>query len=271
MLRIGWFSTARSETGRRLLRATYDSIRSGELDAEIAFVFCNREPGESPETDLFFEQVQSYGIPLVHLTYEGFRTHHGQGPAMHGGRPSQWRVEYDRQVMECLEDYQMDLGVLAGYMLITSDEMCQRYDLINLHPAAPNGPTGMWQQVIWRLIETRAKESGVFMHLVTPELDRGPIVTYCTFSLRGGPFDPLWHELGDSPVEEIQARYGEEFPLFQIIRRYGAARETPLILATLKAFSRGKVRIRLKVVVDGDGNPISGYNLSKEIDSVAQV
>jgi phosphoribosylglycinamide formyltransferase-1 len=46
--------------------------------------------------------------------------------------------------------------------------------MINLHPAAPGGPTGTWQEVIWQLIEGRAVETGVMMHLVTPELDRGP-------------------------------------------------------------------------------------------------
>jgi len=72
-----------------------------------------------------------------------------------------------------------DLCVLAGYMLIVGPEMCTRFNMINLHPAAPGGPTGTWQDVIWQLIKQRARETGVMMHLVTPELDRGPVVSYC--------------------------------------------------------------------------------------------
>ncbi|GAH59253.1 unnamed protein product, partial [marine sediment metagenome] len=43
----------------------------------------------------------------------------------------------------------------------------QRYNMVNLHPAAPGGPTGTWQEVIWQLIENKAEETGVMMHLVT--------------------------------------------------------------------------------------------------------
>jgi len=39
-----------------------------------------------------------------------------------------------------------------------------------------------------------------------------------------------------------------------------------MIIATLKAFSRGKVRIRRGRVVGADGRPIKGYNLTREIN-----
>ena len=45
MLRIGWFSTGRGEGSKALLRAAMDAIQKGDLKAEIAFVFCNRERG----------------------------------------------------------------------------------------------------------------------------------------------------------------------------------------------------------------------------------
>ncbi len=52
MLRLGWFSTARGPTSRKLLAAAWDEIAAGRLGAQIALVFCNREPGEDPQTDL---------------------------------------------------------------------------------------------------------------------------------------------------------------------------------------------------------------------------
>ena len=171
--------------------------------------------------------------------------------------------------MKRLKGFHPDLCVLAGYMLIVGKEMCQKYNMINLHPAAPGGPTGTWQEVIWQLIESEAEETGVMMHLVTPELDKGPPVTYCTFSIRGEPFDRYWAEIQGKSVAEIKKEQGENNRLFQLIRQHGLAREFPLIIATLKAFSQGKIRISPeKQVVDAEGKPIKGYNLTDEIKTV---
>jgi folate-dependent phosphoribosylglycinamide formyltransferase PurN len=137
--------------------------------------------------------------------------------------------------------------------------------MINLHPAAPGGPVGTWQQVIWQLMNERAEETGVLMNLVTPELDKGPVATYCTFSIRGEPFDRYWREIDKLSVEEIKKKEGIDNPLFKLIRQHGLAREFPLIVATLKAFSRGEVRVVDGEVVDAAGRPIKGYDLTDEI------
>jgi folate-dependent phosphoribosylglycinamide formyltransferase PurN len=151
-------------------------------------------------------------------------------------------------------------------MLIVGEEMCRRYNMINLHPAAPGGPKGTWQEVIWQLIDSQAGETGVMMHLVTPELDKGPPVAYCTFSIRGKPFNKYWQEIKGHRVEEIRQRQGENNRLFRLIRKHGLAREFPLIISTLKAFSQGKVKIEAGKVVDAEGRPINGYNLTDEIN-----
>ena len=105
------------------------------------------------------------------------------------------------------------------------------------------------------------------MHLVTPELDKGPPVTYCTFPIRGEPFDKYWREIEGRPVEQIKREQGEENLLFKVIRQHGAVRELPLIIATIKAFSQGEVRVTPdKQVIDARGKLIRGYNLTEEID-----
>jgi phosphoribosylglycinamide formyltransferase-1 len=268
---LGWFSTGRDKAARDLLAVAQQGITCGEIEAEIAFVFCNREPGESKESDLFLKLVEGYGIPLVCFSYQKFKL----ARSMSNPRPDkplpQWRLEYDREVMKRIQGFRPDLCVLAGYMLITGKEMCQQYNIINLHPATPSGPKGTWQEVIWQLIESNADATGVMMHLVTPELDMGPPVTYCTFSIKGKPFDRYWREIEGQPVAGIKKRQGENNPLFKLIRKHGLAREFPLIIATLKAFSRGEVRISPeKQVVDADGKSIKGYNLTDEIDKLAR-
>ncbi len=259
--RLGWFSTGRDKAARDLLTVAQRSIALGEIKAEIAFVFCNRQRGEAKESDLFLKLVESYGLPLVSFSSKDFET---TQPRL----SPEWRLAYDREVMKRLKGFDADLSVLAGYMLIVGPEMCQKYNMINLHPAAPGGPKGTWQEVIWQLIESQADKTGVMMHLVTPELDEGPPVTFCTFSIRGKFFDRHWQEIEGQSVAEIKQTQGENNKLFKAIRRHGLAREFPLIIATIKAFSQGKVKIDKNKVVNADGRPIKGYNLTEEIDKL---
>jgi hypothetical protein len=105
------------------------------------------------------------------------------------------------------------------------------------------------------------------MHLATPELDKGPVVAYCTFPIKGQPFDKHWKEITKNPLDQIKKEQGEDNSLFKLIRQHGVARELPLVVSTIKAFSEGKVRITAdKKVVDAEGKPIIGYNLTDEID-----
>ncbi len=262
-LRVGWFATGRGEGSRRLLTATVDAIRRGELDAEIAFVFCNRERGEYEATDGFLDLVSSFGIAGLTLSSRRFRRERDGARSRPGEPLPPWRAEYDQRVAELIAQHQFDIGMLAGYMLIWTPEMARLHTFLNLHPAEPGGPAGTWQEVIHQLIERRAERSGVMIHLATEELDRGPPVAYGTFSLRGPGFDPLWRALGPAAVVE-----GEEHPLVQEIRRHGVARERPLVVATLRAIAQGRVRIIDRRPVDAAGRALSGgLDLTAEIDA----
>jgi len=271
MYQLGWFSTGRDKAARDLLQAVQNQIKLGEIRAEIVFVFCSREPGESAESDMFMRQVEDYHIPLVCFSYQKFKSRKGAYITSQGGTLPLWRLKYDREVMKRLQDFHPDLCVLAGYMLIAGEEMCQRYNMINLHPAAPGGPTGTWQEVIWQLIADQADETGVMMHLVTPEMDKGPPVTYCTFPIRGNPFDKYWEEMKGHTVEAIKQEQGEDNHLFWLIRQHGLAREFPLIISTIKAFSEGRIGVNSeKQVVDAEGKLIKEYNLTDEINEVVE-
>jgi folate-dependent phosphoribosylglycinamide formyltransferase PurN len=263
---LGWFATARGQTSRKLLAAVQDEITAGRLDARIAVVFCNREPGQSANTDAFMDQVRSYGLPLVCLSSGQFRKERNAPHSRPGEPLPQWRHDYDREVMRLLEPYPFDLGVLAGYMLIFTKPVCERYDLLNLHPAAPGGPKGTWQEVIWQLIESKAEKGGVMMHQGTPELDAGPPVTYCTYPIRGGSFDPLWEQVEGRAATEIEAEEGEANPLFAEVRRHGVARELPLVVETLRAFADGRVKITDKRLLDSAGRPLDAYDLTEQIE-----
>lgn len=267
-LRIGWFATGRGEGSPKLLRAALDAIRSGALDAEIAFVFCNRERGEYEATDRFLDLVEASGIPLLTLSSRAFRNARG-GERSRAGQPlPAWRVEYDRAVMDLIAPLRFDVGMLAGYMLIFTGEAARAHSFLNLHPAAPGGPAGTWQEVAWQLIDTQAERSGVMVHLATEELDRGPPVAYCTFSLRGPAFDALWDAIDGRTAAEIEAAGGEANDLFRAIRRHGALRELALVVGTLQAFATGRVRIDDGRVVDSAGRELArGLDLTAEVDA----
>lgn len=262
MLRLGWFSTGRGEGSRGLLSVAADAIQQGELDAEIAFVFCNREPGEHAGSDEFMALARTYSVPIVTLSSQRFRREQGASDF-----PSV-REDYDRAVMTLLAEHDSDLNVLAGYGLIFGGEMARRYLSLNLHPATPNGPIGTWQQVIWELIEAGASESGTMIHLATEDLDRGPPATYVSFPVRGQGFNELWMEVSGQDIEGLKKQYGEELPLLQRIRQEGLRRERPLLLETLKIFATGSLRVEGSLVVDSHGTPTAPICLNEEVEQV---
>jgi phosphoribosylglycinamide formyltransferase-1 len=261
MLRLGWLTTARGPGSKGFFEVVQGAIDSGTLDARIEYVFSNREPGEGDGSDSFFELVNSAGIPLVNLSSRRFRREHGGGPwAAH-------RVDFHSQVLGLLDRFEVDACVLAGYMLIVSDEMTRRLTLINLHPALPDGPEGTWQEVIWELIEREATESGVMAHIATEVLDGGPVLTHCAYPIRGGDYDALWEDASSISGEELQAM-GEEQPLLAAIRREGVRRERPLLLEALRALASGRVRVQDRRVTDELGTELAGgLQLDAEVDA----
>jgi folate-dependent phosphoribosylglycinamide formyltransferase PurN len=270
-LRIGWFATARGTTSAKLLRAALDAIDQG-MDARISFVFSNRDPGDFENTDRFFDVVREAGIPLVTLSNTKYRRKVG-GKLSRDGEPlPPWRPDYDAEVAKLIEPYGFDLGVAAGYMLIFTDVLYEHRPLINLHGAAPDGPIGVWQDVVWQVIDQRAAESGVLIFLADGNLDRGPVITYCRYPLRGPGIDQLWAGYDGRTVGELKAAEGEENALFQAIRARGIAREIPLLVETLRCFADGRFRIERGqggfAITDAAGKAIEGFDLTKRVEAL---
>jgi phosphoribosylglycinamide formyltransferase-1 len=247
--RFGWFSTGRDFAARQLLEAAWERIIERFIPGEITFVFCDRERGEAEQSNLFLDLAEKSGLQAITFSSRRFK------PELRQQDRERWRAEYQQRVMERITPYKHDLIVLAGYMLIVSPEMCRRSPLINLHPALPDGPTGAWEEVIEKLIRQRAETTGAMMHLVTPELDRGPVVAYCSFPIQGGNFDYLW---GEGAVGRG--------PLFWLIRQEGVRREIPLIVLTLKALAEGRIQIKDGKVLDNRGKELEGLPLTQEVE-----
>ncbi|MBW1917195.1 MAG: formyl transferase [Deltaproteobacteria bacterium] len=241
MLSFGWFSSGRDQAAIDLLAATHDHMASGFIPGQIAYVFCDREPGETPAVDRFRAAVEARHLPLVTYSSRNLREKiRRRAPDL-----EKVRKNYDLGVIERLQGYEARIVVLAGYMLVLSHRLCSTFLCLNLHPGLPGGPIGTWQQVMWELIAHEYQEAGAMMHLATPELDRGPPVTYCHFSLTGPEFAPLWQQFRKKrqlqSLQEIIHQEGEAEPLFARLRAEELRREFPLILLTLKNLAEGRL------------------------------
>lgn len=85
------------------------------------------------------------------------------------------------ELLELLQKYRVDLVVLAGYLKRIPSKVIREYSgrMMNIHPALlpAFGGEGMYgARVHQAVIAAGAKESGVTVHLVDDEYDRGPII-----------------------------------------------------------------------------------------------
>lgn len=260
-MRIGWLSSGHDDAASTLLSEVVRRARRDGIDLDIAVVFCDRERGEQPESDAFLDLVSDLGLPAATLSsaasWQAWRerrdTLDNRRFANRAAIREAWRGAFHDEVTGLLDPYDLDLLVLAGYMLITSPDMCVRFAILNLHPALPGGPQGTWQQVIWRLLADEADETGAMVHLATAELDSGPVVAYCSFPIVGLRWDRLWHafrrrrdELG---LDALAAAEGERQPLFAEIRRQGERREIPLLYHTVREFAQEHLVVRAGEIV----------------------
>ena len=253
-LRIAWFATARGTSSQLLLDTVQAAIEQGHLDAEIVVVFCNRERGQSENTDAFLSAVDSWGLPLVLISSGAWRKRVGGTRSDPGGQLAPWRHDFDHAVRQAIEPFRPEVGILAGYMLVATAELCEHLPLLNLHPAEPEGPIGTWREVNSMLIGEGADSSGLMLQLASADLDRGPILTWCAYPIRGGRLDRLWAARPD-PTDEAS-------PLFGAIRAEGVRREPIFIMESLRALAEG----RLAMPAPHDDGP--RLNLTADVENV---
>ena len=136
------------------LQAIIDAIAGGRLAAEIAVVISNRPDAPG------LERARRAGIETEVLD----RTVHGS------------REAYDRELAVALRRYDVALVCLAGFMRLLGPAFVSdfRDRILNVHPSLlPAFPGLHGQEQAWR---HGVKVAGATVHIVTAELDAGPIV-----------------------------------------------------------------------------------------------
>ena len=136
------------------LQALIDAIADGRLDATIAVVISNIENAGG------LERARAAGIEALHISHRGW--------------PS--RDDYDRALARELRARDVGLVCLAGYMRVVGQPLLAAFPnaIVNIHPALLPSFPGLHAQQ--QALDHGVKVSGVTVHLVTTELDNGPII-----------------------------------------------------------------------------------------------
>src|ERR687898_802844 len=93
------------------------------------------------------------------------------------------QAEAENRILQLIEEYNIDLIVLARYMRILTPNFVWRYPnrIINIHPSLLPAFPGAYAYV--QAFERGAKIVGCTAHFVTDELDQGPIIYQDAFSV----------------------------------------------------------------------------------------
>lgn len=89
------------------------------------------------------------------------------------------RKRFDRQLAACLQAYDVELVVMLGFMRIVSDEFIQNWPekIINIHPSLLPKYAGLMDLAVHQaVLDAGDRQSGCSVHVVTTEVDAGPIL-----------------------------------------------------------------------------------------------
>lgn len=96
------------------------------------------------------------------------------------------KTAYEQAILERLQEHQIQLIALAGYMRLIGPTLLEAYPdrILNLHPSLLPAYPGT--ESIRRAYEDKLKESGVTVHLVDAGLDSGPILAQAKVAIEEG-------------------------------------------------------------------------------------
>ena len=136
------------------LQALIDAIRDGRLHATIAAVISNRADAAG------LERARAAGIEALCIDHRAFAD----------------RAEHDRVLARELRARNVRLVCLAGYMRLVGAPMLEAFPnaILNIHPSLLPAFPGVDAQ--HQALHHGVKVSGVTVHMVTAQLDDGPIV-----------------------------------------------------------------------------------------------
>ena len=159
------------------LQALIDAIERGTLDARVAIVISNRAGAYG------LERARAARIESLALNHRGFAT----------------RDQFDETLAAELKARGVRLVCLAGFMRLVGAPLLDAFPgaVLNIHPSLLPAFPGLEAQR--QALEHGVKVTGATVHLVTPQLDGGPIVAQTAVDVRD-----------DDTIETLSARILEQ-------------------------------------------------------------
>ena len=136
------------------LQALIDNCAEPSFPAEIVGVVSNR-----PEA-MGLERARKAGIPAIAIDHTGYPD----------------RESFDAEMTAAIEDTGAGLVCMAGYLRLVTRGFVEHWHdrMINIHPSLLPSFKGVDTHA--RAIAAGCRLHGCTVHLVTPELDSGPII-----------------------------------------------------------------------------------------------
>ena len=138
------------------MQSIIDAIKANELAASIEIVISNKSDA------YILERAKKYNIKTFFIDPKG-----------------KTREKFDQKIMKELDEKQVDLILLIGYMRILSAPFVQHYKnkILNIHPSLlPTFAGGMDIDVHEKVLKSGVKETGCTVHFVDEGVDTGKIL-----------------------------------------------------------------------------------------------
>lgn len=137
------------------LQSVIDAVEAGKLRSKVVCILSNKEDAYG------LVRARKHGIPAYFIDPK--------------------EADYDARVLNCLQDYEVDLVVLAGYLKIVAPNMIEAYKgrIINIHPSLlPKfGGKGYYGiKVHEAVLAAHEIESGATVHFVDTGIDTGETI-----------------------------------------------------------------------------------------------
>lgn len=149
-LRLAVFISGRGSN----MAALIEACQQHDFPAEIALVLSNRPEAEG------LQKAQAAGLETAIIDHKEFAD----------------KAAFEAALLAALSGRNIDLICLAGFMRLLSGEFLRHYPerVINIHPSLLPDYKGLHTHE--RVLEDGKDETGCTVHIVTAEMDGGPVL-----------------------------------------------------------------------------------------------
>ena len=168
-----------SGTGTNFV-AIAKACASGVLDARVALMVCDK-PGAA-----VIDRAREMGVEAFVFNPKDYASKAG----------------YEAEIVRLLDERNVDLVCLAGYMRIVGDTLLQAYDgkIVNIHPSLL--PAFRGAHAVEQAVAYGVKVYGITIHWVNADLDGGKIIAQRAFPYEGSDPEEV-HRIGQKIEHEL--------------------------------------------------------------------